>query len=200
MNTRRTRDTERTREQILEAARQLFVDEGYEAVSVRKIAERAKITHGTIYVHFKDKDDLLYQVSEEQFSRLLNRMRRLPRSREPVRRLRESLLEAIRFGIEHPNDYQLMMGLQTTYGGPKSTNQWGPNSERVEQFLSSLIKEAIAAGELSSTEPVLDLAVLLAMVHGLVLISSEGTLSESEIGAIPERAVDVVLRGLGAGS
>ena len=193
MNTRRTRDTERTREQILEAARQLFVDEGYEAVSVRKIAERAKITHGTIYVHFKDKDDLLYQVSEEQFSRLLNRMRRLPRSREPVRRLRESLLEAIRFGIEHPNDYQLMMGLQTT-------NQWGPNSERVEQFLSSLIKEAIAAGELSSTEPVLDLAVLLAMVHGLVLISSEGTLSESEIGAIPERAVDVVLRGLGAGS
>ena len=70
----------------------------------------------------------------------------------------------------------------------------------MEQFLSSLIKEAIAAGELSSTEPVLDLAVLLAMVHGLVLISSEGTLSESEIGAIPERAVDVVLRGLGAGS
>ncbi len=200
MNTRRTRDTERTREQILEAARQLFVDEGYEAVSVRKIAERAKITHGTIYVHFKDKDDLLYQVSEEQFSRLLNRMRRLPRSREPVRRLRESLLEAIRFGIEHPNDYQLMMGLQTTYGGPKSTNQWGPNSELVEQFLSSLINEAIAAGELNSTEPVLDLAVLLAMVHGLVLISSEGTLSESEIGAIPERAVDVVLRGLGAGS
>lgn len=198
MSPRRTRNTEQTREQILEAARQLFIDEGYEAVSVRKIAERAKITHGTIYVHFKDKDDLLYQVSEEQFNRLLSRLRRLPRSREPIRRLEEALLEAIRFGIEHPNDYQLMMGLQTTYGGPKSAYLWGPNAGQVEDFLRGLIREAVEEGEVEIKQPDIDLSVVLALIHGLVLICADPSVDHEQADAIAQRAVQLVLRGMGS--
>jgi AcrR family transcriptional regulator len=67
---RREREKQGIREEILEAARKLFVTEGYENVSIRKIAERIEYSPGTIYLYFQDKADILAQVNEETFSRL----------------------------------------------------------------------------------------------------------------------------------
>ncbi len=166
---RRTRDTEHTRQQILDAASELFIQSGYEAISVRKIAARAKLSHGTIYIHFKDKDDLLYQASEEQFSRLMSRLQRLPRSREPLVRLNDALLEAMRFGLDHPNEYQLMMGLHTTFGGPKSVNQWGPSADQVGGYFADLLKEGYESGSVRPRDSELDELMLLGLIHGVVL-------------------------------
>ncbi|MFW6074723.1 MAG: TetR/AcrR family transcriptional regulator [Chloroflexota bacterium] len=199
MATRRERDTERTREQIMEAASELFLTDGYEAVSVRKIAEKANISHGTIYIHFKDKDDLLYQVSEEQFSRLMSRLRRLPRSREPLRRIEDALLEIMRFGLDHPNDFQLMMGLQTTYGGPKSINQWGPNAAQVGDFLDVLMQEAAEEGQIQLGEKELDDLVILSVIHGVVITAVTESLERERADDVALRSVEVMLRGLGAG-
>lgn len=170
---RRTRDTEQTRQQILDAASDLFVSDGYDAVSVRKIAARANLSHGTIYIHFKDKEDLLYQASEEQFMRLMSRLRRLPRSRELLQRLGEALLEAMRFGLEHPNEYQLMMGLQTTFGGPKSVNQWGPSADQVGAFFTGLLDEGYESGAVTPRDRELDELMLLGLMHGVVLEGAE---------------------------
>lgn len=194
---RRERNTERTREQILEAAADLFVSEGYDAVSVRKIAERAGISHGTIYIHFRDKDDLLYQVSEEQFSRLMSRLRRLPRSRDAVRRLEDALLEVIRYGLDHPNDFQLMMGLQTTYGGPKSVNQWGPNAQQVGTFFEDLIREGVEGGELSIAGDHTDDLVILSLIHGVVITAVTEHLEREVAEDVALRTVRYFLRGMG---
>ena len=67
---RREREKQGIREEILEAARQLFVTEGYENVSIRKIAEKIEYSPGTIYLYFQDKAEILAQISEETFSRL----------------------------------------------------------------------------------------------------------------------------------
>ena len=67
---RREREKQGIREDILEAARTLFVRDGYENVSIRKIAERIEYSPGTIYLYFQDKADILAQISEETFSRL----------------------------------------------------------------------------------------------------------------------------------
>ena len=168
-STRRTRDTEQTRQLILEAASELFVSDGYDAVSVRKIATKANLSHGTIYIHFKDKEDLLYQASEEQFTRLMSRLRRLPRSREPLQRLGDALREAMRFGLEHSNEYQLMMGLQTTFGGPKSGNQWGPSAGQVSAFFTDLLDEGYASGAIVSGDRELDELLLLGLMHGVII-------------------------------
>ena len=171
--TRRARDTEQTRQLILDAASALFMSDGYDAVSVRKIATMANLSHGTIYIHFKDKEDLLYQASEEQFSRLMSRLRRLPRSREPVQRLGDALLEAMRFGLEHPNEYQLMMGLQTTFGGPKSVNQWGPSADQVGAFLTDLLEEGYSSGVFVPQDRELDELMLLGLMHGVIIEGEE---------------------------
>ncbi|MEZ4570379.1 MAG: TetR/AcrR family transcriptional regulator [Thermomicrobiales bacterium] len=195
---RRTRDSEQTRAQILDAASQLFVEDGYDAVSVRKIAGRANVSHGTIYIHFKDKDDLLYQASEEQFSRLLSRLRRLPRSREPIQRLGDALLEAMKFGLDHPNEYQLMMGLQTTFGGPKSVNQWGPSADQVGAFFQGLLDDAYQSGAIVPRDRDLDELMLLGHIHGVVLEGADDAVGRERGELLANHVVDTVLAGLQA--
>lgn len=193
---RRKRDTEQTRQQILDAASELFIQDGYDAVSVRKIAARAKLSHGTIYIHFKDKDDLLYQASEEQFTRLMSRLRRLPRTREPLQRLADGLLEAMRFGLEHPNEYQLMMGLKTTFGGPKSVNQWGPSADQVGGFFTDLLDECVRTGAIAEGDRDLDETMLIGMMHGVVLEGEDLGPDRGEALAI--NTVETLLAGLRA--
>lgn len=193
---RRTRDTEHTRQQILDAASELFIQAGYDAVSVRKIAARANLSHGTIYIHFKDKEDLLYQASEEQFTRLMSRLRRLPRSRDSLQRLGDALLEAVRFGLDHPNEYQLMMGLQTTFGGPKSVNQWGPSADQVGAFFTGLLDEGYQSGSIRAGDRQIDELMLLGLMHGVVL---EGAVLERERGeTLATTMVETFLSGLRA--
>ncbi len=65
---RRARQKESVREEILDAARTLFVKEGYEHVSIRKIAEKIEYAPGTIYLYFRDKAEILERLCEETFS------------------------------------------------------------------------------------------------------------------------------------
>ncbi len=67
---RRAREKENLRRAILDAARELFVAEGYDAVTMRKIADRIEYSPTTIYLHFKDKDEILLCLSEEGFTLL----------------------------------------------------------------------------------------------------------------------------------
>ena len=74
---RRAREKEQLRQQILSAARELFVNEGYEKVSMRKIANKIEYSPTTIYLHFKDKADLLDFVCQETLLNLLNTLEEL---------------------------------------------------------------------------------------------------------------------------
>ena len=69
---RQERDRESVRRSILDAARELFVAEGYANVSIRKIAERIEYSPAAIYGYFPSKDDIFYALAEEGF-RLLHR-------------------------------------------------------------------------------------------------------------------------------
>ncbi len=77
MGTRERHDREReaTRRAILDAARELFVAEGYRNVSIRKIAERIEYSPAAIYSYFASKDDIFYGLAEEGFRLLTDSLR-----------------------------------------------------------------------------------------------------------------------------
>ena len=75
---RREREKEEIRNKILDAARDLFAREGYEAVTMRRIAEAIEYSPTTIYIHFEDKDDLVLALCHEDFARLLGALAQLP--------------------------------------------------------------------------------------------------------------------------
>ena len=92
--------------EILDAASRLFVEEGFERVTMRRIAARIEYSPTTIYLYFKDKNELLSAVCEETFSQLAVTLERLQKtSGSPLGNLREGLRTYVDFGLANPNQY-----------------------------------------------------------------------------------------------
>src|ERR1700757_4201674 len=102
---RQERDREAVRRAILDAARELFVSEGYQNVSIRKIAERIEYSPAAIYGYFPSKDDIFFALAEEGF-RLLHQLVHAPSggppTASPVGRVRELCWHLYEFSREHP--------------------------------------------------------------------------------------------------
>src|SRR4029079_4852456 len=109
---RHERDREAVRRAILDAARDLFVTEGYQNVSLRKIAERIEYSPAAIYGYFASKDDIFLALAEEACRLLCAPQRaeaadarRLP---SPLDRLRGIFWHFYEFSRQHPQYFLLM--------------------------------------------------------------------------------------------
>jgi AcrR family transcriptional regulator len=97
------------RQEIMDAAREMFVSEGFERVSMRRIAEKINYSPTTIYLYFEDKADLLRQICERTFRQLAESIAMIAESsKDPVEKLRLGLNEYISFGLAHPDEYELV--------------------------------------------------------------------------------------------
>src|SRR5262249_4509152 len=109
---RQERDRESVRRAILDAARDLFVNEGYQNVAIRKIAERIEYSPAAIYSYFPSKDDIFFALAEEGF-RLLSDFERSedldgPEPIDPLDRIRTIFWRLYRFSRDHPEHFALM--------------------------------------------------------------------------------------------
>jgi len=103
---RKSRHKQDLRQEILDAARDLFVRDGYESVSMRKIAEKVEYAPGTIYLYFKDKTEILDTLSARTFEKLRARLEAIGHDPgDPVEALRRGLRTYIQFGLDNPNEY-----------------------------------------------------------------------------------------------
>src|SRR3954469_163312 len=97
------------RAEILEAAERIFVAEGYEGATIRKIADEVGVSSTALYMHFHDKACILAEICERTFEVLLARNAEIAaRPLDPVVRTRMMLEAYTRWGLEHPNAYQLV--------------------------------------------------------------------------------------------
>lgn len=105
---RRERERQEVREKILEAARELLVQEGYERMTMRRIAEAIEYTPTTIYHHFKDKEEVVLTLCQQDFARLLQALQAAPSSADPLSAIRNLGLSYARFALQYPNHYRFM--------------------------------------------------------------------------------------------
>ena len=95
------------REEIMNAAAELFAAEGYESASMRKIARRIGYTPMSIYLHFKDKADLLDCICEQAFVDLYQRHERVDAEiGDPGERLKAGMRAFIDFARQNPSYYR----------------------------------------------------------------------------------------------
>lgn len=112
---RRQKHKEELRKAILDAAREIFVLEGYENFSMRKLAKKIEYSPGSIYLHFKNKEELFDKLVEESFARLLGALRdvgEVQQGRDPASRLKRALRTYVEFGLRNPNDYRFAFMLR----------------------------------------------------------------------------------------
>jgi AcrR family transcriptional regulator len=105
---RRQREKETLRQDILDAARDLFVKEGYENVSMRRIAEKIEYSPTTIYLYFEDKASLLFAICDETFAKLAKRLESIVKENDdPVEALKRGCRAYCEFGLKYPNHYRV---------------------------------------------------------------------------------------------
>lgn len=109
---RRAREKEALRQSILDAAGALIVEEGYQSLSIRKLAERIEYSPSTIYLYFKDKAEILASICTDAFAELSAQLDELKVRFEsdPLEGLRQGLRCYLRWGLSHPNHYMVTFG------------------------------------------------------------------------------------------
>ena len=163
-------------EEILAAARELFLEHGIEGVSTRQIATRVGISQTAVYVYFKNKGEMLDRLSEGAFRKLGEAMREVEgRHADPVEFLRAWIPEYVRFGIRHPDEYRLAFVLRDgrRQGAMLPMEQRQTEGLQVFKMFQGHIAAAQASGGLRGAAAASSLAVaqaLWAAMHGLVAL------------------------------
>lgn len=195
---RRDRERQELRDKILNAARELFAEEGYEKVAMRQIAERIEYSPTAIYLHFPDKETLFRELCNQDFGRLSEKMARLAQIEDPLDRI-EKLGEAyVAFALEYPNHYRMMF--MTVHPVQEITEEERRQMENPDEnayaFLRLTCVEAIEAGRVREElrDPDLLAQLLWAGVHGLAALHiTKG--HESWVALRPARAATRALVG-----
>jgi AcrR family transcriptional regulator len=200
---RRQRERDEVRERILDAARQIFIECGYEGVTMRKIAERIEYSPTTIYLYFADKETLFREMCNTDFRNLAKAFQSVSLIADPIERIRAAARTYIHFGVEYPNHYRLMFMTPPPVIHDEETLAYKGNpNEDAYAFLLSIVTSAIEAGVFRPEygDAHLIAQTLWAAVHGVVSIQiAHGC--ESWAGWAPferraETMIDGILRGL----
>jgi len=158
-------------EKISAAARDLFLAEGVEAVTIRSIARRAGCSVGLLYHYFESKEDLLAHLLANTFARLNARLRRQAGSHAaPAARLRAVLAAYVRFGLDHPHDYELLFAARNPEQHPHLMQVFRTQGMACYDAILGCCEQCARAGLLArgpgAAEEVAQ--VLWAGCHGLV--------------------------------
>jgi AcrR family transcriptional regulator len=164
---RREREREEVRRKIMDAARDLFATEGYDRVTMRRIAEAIEYSATTIYHHFEDKDDLVNALCEEDFARLLAVFRGQRPPEDPVEWIRQLGRAYARFGLDNPNHYRFMF---MTPAKCEKVPDASDSGQQTFGVLKEAVEKAIATGRFRGGDPQQMAQVLWAGVHGAVAL------------------------------
>jgi AcrR family transcriptional regulator len=147
---RRQREKSETRTRILDAARHLFASEGYEAVSMRRIADAIEYSPTAIYAYFADKDTLVRELCREDFGSLAGVFRELAAITDPVERIAEIGRAYVAFGAKYPNHYRLMFMTPKPFHdlAEEDLATRGQPDEDAYAFLRAAVAQAIDHGRL----------------------------------------------------
>lgn len=170
---RRERERTETRQKILDAARHLFVEKGVEATTMRAVADRIEFTPTAIYHHFRNKDELLWDLCEADFRSLGIAFQRIGRIEDPIERIDKIGKAYVEFAIENPMQYRFMFMSRRPEMPDEEADRRRPDpSEDAYGFLKGTCAEAIAAGRFRSEfkDPDELAQILWGAMHGIVAI------------------------------
>jgi len=199
---RQEREREAVARAILDAARDLFVAEGYQNVSIRKIADRIEYSPAAIYSYFSSKDDIFFALAEEGFHLLFSSgPQDTSGPADGLEGIRGAFWHLYRFSRTHPEYFALMFVDRSV---PRISQNW----ERfafvgaMKEHLAGLIQKAIDAGHLPrGTEPHAVFRILTAAVVGAAVMQICNRLAPGEDpDALARDTLEAALQGLRSGS
>lgn len=164
---RKERQKEELKGKILQAAKELFMQKGFEETSIRNIAEKIEYSPTTIYLYFKDKDEIFHALHQEGFALLNQYFRPLANVGDPFERLKAISRSYINFALENGEFYDLMFIINSPIKSvSKQESDW-EEGRRAFAFLVNTMTECIQKGYFSGMNPEVLAFTVWSMVHGI---------------------------------
>jgi len=156
------------REQILQAAGELFANEGYDRASMRRIAKMAGYSPTTIYLYFESKEGLLRSLCEETFAKLIHQFESIGRcAGDPVSKLRAAGRAYVEFGLSHPNHYRATFNAEEPSKPEAEADIRVSAGERCFKFLQTMLAECMTSRNFREADLDATSQALWAVMHGL---------------------------------
>lgn len=150
---------------ILNGARKIFLEKGYEQTSMRNIANEINYSPGLLYFYFKDKGEIFHELHREGFQLLLNQLKVLNKVADPFERLKAMGRIFIQFAQDNKDYYNLMFIVEEPTKMPE------PGGFKIAQetinLLFSTIKECQEQGRFKGQDPEYFTFMVLSAVHGI---------------------------------
>lgn len=172
---RRARERGQLRGRILDAARELFAADGYDAVTIRRVAEQVEYTPPVIYQHFADKAALIREICYTDWRAFGRHFNALLTVADPVERLTRMGELYVEFALSHPNHYRLMFITPPPSDTPIDKDTIDPEARGNPELdgyamLRANVDAAFRAGRFNAehTDPAMIAHVLWQSLHGIV--------------------------------
>jgi len=173
---RKQKEKQEMRQRILNGARKVFLQNGYQQASMRNIATEISYSAGVIYFHFKDKSEIFQELHNEGFTLLLKQFRVLDSVKDPFERLKALGMVVIKFAQEKKDYYNLMFLVEEPL--KKSEESGFQIAEEALKYLRDLVIECQHAGRFKDMDPEYLTFMILSAMHGIcALFCKDKTMS-----------------------
>ena len=171
---RKERQRAELREQILTAARRIVLDEGFDGLTMRKIADAIEYSPATIYLYFESREAIGQQLCAEAFEHLVSYMGPAAATPDPADRLKAIGRSYARFGLENPKEYKLLFMTDVAFMEALFADAGkGPDDpgERAFQFVVDAVIACRDCGIIAAEDPEMVAELLWTSVHGVVSLA-----------------------------
>lgn len=186
---RKEKEKGKMRELILGTAMRLFLEEGFEKVTIRRIAEEIEYSPATIYLYFGNKNDILFALHNEGFERFYRQQQTILSIKDPWKRLRQHAKVYMTFALENPEYYDLMFIMRGPGKKIKADHEWGAGM-RSYDFLKQNIRDCMEAGCLPKADPDVAAFAIWSFTHGMASL-----IIRQRCGMIPKESINAVIDG-----
>lgn len=185
---------------ILDAAQKLFLANGYEKVSIRSIADEIEYSPATIYLYYKDKNELLYALHQRGFVEMIDAFRPLLLLTDPFEKLVEMGRSYIRFAVQNPELFDLMF-IMTAPMDTLDKQDW-VEGDQAFGLLMQVVQECMNTGVFKQHDVRATAMMIWSSIHGytaLFLRKRLGMFPECDRQLIMDDAFDLFCQTLRLG-
>jgi AcrR family transcriptional regulator len=190
--------SESTRQRIAQAARRILDEQGSDAVTMRRVAQRVSITPMAIYRHFKAREDLLTALADAGFQELATKIARKPFSGSVSERLAKMAEIYLDHALDNPRLFELMF-LKARRGARRYPRDFKAGRSPTASLMVQVVREGMASGKFITDNAWEIVFEMGALSHGLIMLYLGGRIEVRATGfrALYRRSFKRYLRGIG---
>ncbi|MHB1392234.1 MAG: TetR/AcrR family transcriptional regulator [Clostridia bacterium] len=194
MDDKKSLKRERIKMYFLEAAKEIIINEGYEKVSVRKVADIAGYSYATIYNYFADLNELMWEVKEIMIKDLYEVLqKKMHRVTYDIAEVKKGFRIYVEYYFENPNVFKFFYFYPLSKPDNKKEEEAGPD---YDSMWSETFKGLVLEGKLRKEDIEVAAKTFIYAIHGLIMLSlsGNGDLTEEKVYEELDEMVDYIIK------